>query len=230
MSLPSAPAALAATYHGIEIPEAPIFSKGMLTSLREGRYEHREIQCGMQSIPKGSRLLELGAGSGVVGAVLTRNLDLAATLSIEANPGLLPHAENLHRHNGLQDRITLRHAVVLTAPDAPDSITFYIHGHFLGSSLVKSEDKKMTPTEVPVLRYDALKAEFPHDAIMMDIEGGELEFLRHADLSGVNVFVAEMHRDAYGREGIHECRRLLESAGLKHDQDISKGGVQVFRR
>lgn len=230
MSLPSATAPVAAIYHGVEIPEAPIFSPGMLQSLREARYERREIQCGLAAIPKGARLLELGAGAGVVGAVLTQNLDLAATLSIEANPALIPFAAGLHRHNGLHDRITLRHGVVLTAPDAPDSITFYVQGNFLGSSLTNKEDKKMRPTEVPVLHYGALKAEFPHDAIMMDIEGGELDFLRHADLTDVQVFVAEMHRDIYGREGMRECRSLLEAAGLTFDQDLSKAGVHVYRR
>ncbi len=202
----------------------------MIAALNEGRYEGREIACGLAAIPDGARLLELGAGSGVVGAVLNRNLKLAATLSVEANPDLLPFIERLHRHNGLEAAITVKHGVVLSAPDAPEAVTFHVQGNFLGSSLQARPGKRTRQVQVPVLRYDELKKSFPHDAIMMDIEGGELDFLRHADLTGVRVFVAEMHRDVYGREGMQECRRLLEAGGLSFDGDLSRAGVHVYRR
>jgi len=65
---------------------------------------------------------------------------------------------------------------------------------------------------------------------MMDIEGAELEFLRHADLSCVHTFIAEMHRDIYGREGMKECRRSLDAAGFEIDSENSKVGVHVYRR
>jgi FkbM family methyltransferase len=219
-----------ATYHGIEVLQAPMLSPKMIASLHKGKYERREIACGLAGIPDGSRLLEMGAGSGIVGAVMNRNLKLEATLSIEANPNLLSSIEKLHKHNGLGDAITLRHGVVMSNPDAPDFVTFNVDGNFLGSSLQVRPDRTTTPVQVPVLRYDELKKSFPHDAIMMDIEGAELEFLRHADLSGVNVFVGEMHRNAFGREGMKECRHLLEASGLMFHPDISKTGVHVYRR
>ena len=219
-----------ATYHGIEVLQAPMLSARMIQSLNEGTYERREVACGLAAIPRGARLLELGAGTGVVGAALHRNLGCAATLSVEANPDLLPWIEKLHAHNGLSDGITLRHGVVLSAPDAPETVTFNVTGNFLGSSLHDLPEKRTRPVQVPVLRYEEVKKDFPHDAIMMDIEGGELDFLRHADLAGVDVFVAEMHRDIYGREGMRECRRLLEAAGLAFDESTSKAGVHVYRR
>ena len=44
--------------------------------------EAREIRAGLARIPERARILELGAGAGVVGAVLARNLAPAAMLSI----------------------------------------------------------------------------------------------------------------------------------------------------
>ena len=223
-------AQVVANYHGIEVLQAPMLSPGMIRSLNEGTYERREVACGLAAIPKGARLLELGAGAGVVGSVLHRNLACTATFCVEANPDLVPFIERVHRHNALGENITVHHAVVLSDPAAPNFVTFNVAGNFLGSSLHANPNKNTRQVQVPVLRYDVLKKNFPHDAIMMDIEGGELDFLRHADLSGVNVLITEMHRDIYGREGMRECRRLLEAKGMAFDESSSKVGVHVYLR
>lgn len=221
---------IVARLHGIEVPAAPHLGPNMVVALNEGRYERSEIACGLATIPTGARILELGAGAGVVGAVLARNLAPAAVLSVEANPALIPHIAALHAHNGLAGTITLRHGVVLTAPDAPASIDFHVMGNFLGSGLATRKPDRAQTVQVPVLRYAEICADFAPDAIMMDIEGGELDFLRHADLSAIRVFVAEFHRDIYGREGMQECRRLLSGQGLAFDETHSRPGVHVWRR
>ncbi|MBC2836806.1 FkbM family methyltransferase [Paragemmobacter straminiformis] len=223
-------APIIATLHGVRVPAAPHLGPSMITSLNEGRYERNEVACGLAAIPKGARILELGAGAGVVGAILAMNLAPKALLSIEANPALIPHIAHLHATNGLSDIITLRHAVVLTAPDAPASIDFFVMGNFLGSGLVSRKPDRAQTVSVPVLRYADLVADFAPDTIMMDIEGGELDFLRHADLTGINTFVAEFHRDIYGREGMQECRRLLSAQGLRIDEATCRPGVHVWKR
>lgn len=231
VTAPAPPAAqIVATLHGIRVPAAPHLGPSMITSLNEGRYERNEIACGLATIPKGARILELGAGAGVVGAVLAANLAPQAILSVEANPALLPHIAALHAENSLSGIITLRHAVVLTAPDAPATIDFFVQGNFLGSGLVARKPDRAQTVTVPVLRYADLVAEFAPDAIMMDIEGGELDFLRHADLTGIKTFVAEFHRDIYGREGMQECRRLLSAQGLHIDEENCRPGVHVWKR
>lgn len=221
---------IVATCHGVEVPDAPILGPRMIEAMNNGRYEGQEIRCGLAVIPKGARILEMGAGAGVVGAVLAKNCAPASILSIEANPGLLPHINRLYAHNGLQDVISVRHAVVFSAPDAPGTVSFNVAGNFLGSSLAELPGKKTRAVEVPVLRYSDLTNEYPHDTIMMDIEGGELDFLRHADLSAVNTFVLEMHKDVYGREGMQECASLFTAAGLSFDQEHSASRVHVWRR
>jgi FkbM family methyltransferase len=221
---------IVAACHGIEVPASPHLSPRMIESISTGRYESTEIAAGLSYFPEGARILELGAGAGVVGAVLARNAKPSAMMSVEANPGLIPHIRELHAHNGVDKLIDLRHAVVLAAPDAPESVEFFVRGNFLGSSLTPLRQERARAVSVPVLRYDDLKREFPHDAIMMDIEGGELDFLRHADLDGVNVLVGEFHRMIYGREGLRECRALLAAKGFKPDENHPNTGVWVMRR
>jgi FkbM family methyltransferase len=221
---------IVATCHGIEVPDAPHLRRGMIAAMQTGGYERHELAIGLVAIRPGARVLELGAGSGVVGAVLARHCNPSAMLSVEANPHLIPHITALYHHNGLSDRISLRHGVVLTAPDAPETVTFFVNGNFLGSGLAPQKPDRAQAVEVPVLHYTALKAAFPHDTIMMDIEGGELDFLRHANLSGVDTFIAEMHRAIYGRDGMAEIRGLLQAAGLAIDGSASKAGVHLYRR
>ena len=202
----------------------------MIESITAGRYEGGEIAAGLACIPKGSRILELGAGAGVVGAVLAKNLAPAAMLSVEANPGLIPNIRDLHTHNGLADLIDLRNTVVLSAPDASAEVTFHVRGNFLGSSLTPLREDRTRPVSVPVLRYGDLRRDFPHDAIMMDIEGGELDFLRHADLTGVKVLVAEYHKGIYGREGLRECRQILARKGFRLVEEHSTPAVWAMVR
>jgi FkbM family methyltransferase len=226
----AAPLEIVARCHGIEVPASPHLGPGMIRSLEAGKYESGEIAAGLACIPKGARILELGAGAGVVGAVLAKHLSPAAMMSVEANPRMIPNIAELHRHNGLDAVIDLRHAVVFSAPDAPETVEFFLRGNFLGSSLTPLNEERAVPVAVPVMRYADLAAEFPHEAIMMDIEGGELEFLRHADLSAVQVVVGEFHRMIYGREGMKECRQLLSKAGFQMDEAHSRPGIWVWRR
>jgi FkbM family methyltransferase len=225
------PDGVVARMHGIEVPSAPHFGPNMIRSMNEGRYERRETAAGLAVIGPGARILEMGAGSGIVGAVLARNCWPESLLSIEANPRLIEHIAALYAHNGLGEVAAVRHAVVLSEPGAPPEVDFFLRPNFLGSALeVIQKPEKTTKVRVPVLRYADLKAEFPHDTIMMDIEGAELDFLRHADLTGVDTFIAEIHRDVYGRAGVRELRALLSAQGLVPDAEAARSGVVVYRR
>ena len=225
------PDGIVARMHGIEVPDAPHFGPNMIRSMNEGRYERRETAAGLAVIRPGARILEMGAGAGIVGAVLARNCAPERMVSVEANPALIDHIAALYAHNGLDHLAEVRHGVVLSDPDAPQEVTFFVRPNFLGSALdVVKKPEKASAITVPVIRYADLKREFPHDTIMMDIEGAELDFLRHADLSGVDTFIAETHRDHYGREGMRELRALLTAQGLKADDDAAKVGVVVYRR
>lgn len=111
--------------------------------------------------PPGCRILERGAGSGVVGAVLARNCAPEAILSVKANPNLLPHIKRFQRHNGLEGIMSVRHGVVLTDPATPPAVEFFVSGNCLGSGLQRREGKRAQPVQVPVLRYAELRAAFP---------------------------------------------------------------------
>ncbi|WP_299826277.1 FkbM family methyltransferase [uncultured Roseobacter sp.] len=222
---------IVAQCHGIEVPDAPHFGPGMIKSMQDGRYERNEVRAGLAAIEPGARILELGAGSGIVGAVIAQNCKPDKMLSVEANPELIEHITRLYAHNQLSDVIEVRHGVVLTEPDPPSVIDFFLRGNFLGSALnVIKKPEKARKVQVPVMAYETLKAEFPHDVIVMDIEGAERAFFEHADLDGVHMVILEVHRQIYGREGMQDLRRSFDRNGLVLDEEHSLPGVRVYAR
>ena len=219
-----------AHYHGIEVPTAPHFGSNMIRAMHDGHYEGNEVKASFACLRPGARILEMGAGSGLVGAVIARNCAPEQILSIEANPNLIPHINRLYTHNGLSNVIEARHAVVLSDPDAPPVVDFFLRGNFLGSALnVTKKPEKARRVQVPVMPYAQLKANFPHNAIVMDIEGAEHEFLLHADLDGVETLIFEVHRKVYGRDGVQDINRVLVEKGFDLDRQSSQPGVRVYQ-
>jgi len=208
--------------HGVKVPASPFISEDRIKRINKGRYEHQEIAGALAVVRPEDRVLEMGAGLGVVGAVTAARTKPAAMMSFEANPNLLPHIETLYALNGLDHMIDLRHGVIQSDPDAPDAIQFHLRSNsFLGSSLLETEGRVTQAINVPTQRYEALRKSFAPTVLIMDIEGGELDFLRHADLSGLRAIVVEFHPLAYGREGMVECKDYLTQEGFEKVGDCS---------
>ena len=220
---------IVATYHGIEVLNAPHLGATMINNMNEGSYERREVQSALHFIKKGDRVVEMGAGAGVVGAIAAKNCAPAKIVSFEANHKLIPHVKELYKHNKIQSKIEVRNKIVLSDPTPPKSVEFFIRGNFLGSgmTITKGQDRA-EKVSVPVASWDEIKKKVKPTVLLMDIEGAELEFFRHADLSGIRVIIAELHRHIYHRPGMREIRDGIAAKGFVEDRDASGGGVFVF--
>lgn len=218
------------TCRGVAVPASPFLTETRQRRMAEERYEADEIAGALAVVRPGDRVLELGAGLGVVGAVIAKNANPKAVLSFEANPDLIPHIRALHDLNGLQDRIELRNQVLMSAPERPDTRTFYLRNSFLGSSLVDADNRQTRPVEVPTASFDAVIEEFRPDVLIMDIEGGELEFLEHATLKGIRAVVVEFHPTVYGAGGTRTCKDRLRSMGFRKSEGVSTRHVWTCTR
>ncbi|GGX55204.1 hypothetical protein GCM10007385_24620 [Tateyamaria omphalii] len=223
-------AEIAATCFGVHVPASPFLNETRIRRMNEGRYEGEEIQGALDVVQPGDRVLELGAGLGVVGAVIAKNAHPDAVLSFEANPNLIPHIKTLHRLNGLEDVMEVRHQVVTAGEDQPDHVTFHLRTSFLGSSLIQNERRRTTPVDVETVPYDQVINSFRPDVLIIDIEGGELELLRHANLRGIRAIVLEFHPDAYGKAGTRECKAILRKANFTKNDELSTRFVWTCTR
>jgi FkbM family methyltransferase len=215
---------------GVGVPASPFLTETRQRRIAEGRYEAEEIAGALAVIRPGDRVLEMGAGLGVVGAVIAANAQPAAVLSFEANPDLVPHIKALHRLNGLEGRIELRNAVLMSAPDRPETRTFFLRNSFLGSSRVDANERKTRPVEVPTASFDRVVRRFQPDVLIMDIEGGELEFLTHTTLQGIRAIVVELHPKVYGADGTKTCKEKLRALGFRKVEDVSTRFVWTCTR
>lgn len=221
---------IAATCFGVHVPASPFLNETRIRRMNEGRYEGEEIKGALDVVQPGDRVLELGAGLGVVGAVIAKNAQPDAVLSFEANPNLIPHIRALHRMNGLEEMMEVRHQVVTVGANQPDHVTFHLRTSFLGSSLIQNERRRTTPVEVETVSYDTIIKSFRPDVLIMDIEGGELELLRHANLRGIRAIVLEFHPDAYGKPGTRECKNILRKSRFTKKEDLSTRFVWTCTR
>ena len=200
--------------HGVKVPNSPMITPERIERINGARYEGQEIAGALAVIRPGDNVLEMGAGIGLVGAIAAKNGKPAKVMSFEANPDLIEHVNALYKLNRLSTKIEVRNEVLISAPDAPETMAFHIRNSYLGSSLIDSDKRATTRVDVPTARYAQVHADFAPDVLLMDIEGGELDFLRHASLDGVRAIVIEFHPEAYGKEGMRECKAILENAGF----------------
>ena len=205
---------IAAVCCGVRVPASPFLNETRIERINAARYEGDEIAGSLAVIGPDDRVLEMGAGLGVVGGVIAHNARPAALLSFEANPAMIPHIRALHAANHLGGRIALRNEVVISAPERPETATFFVRNSFLGSSLIDHDHRDTRAVEFPTSGWSDVLAEFRPTVLVMDIEGGELEFLRNADLSGIRAVVIEFHPGIYGRAGTRECKSILRAAGF----------------
>ncbi|SFT07422.1 methyltransferase, FkbM family [Sulfitobacter marinus] len=228
---PEPAADVRATLHNVEVLGGRHLKRRIIETMIDGSFEKPEIDAGLACIKPGDRVIEMGAGSGTVGAILTKNISEVQILSFEANPNLLPAINALYEHNGLSDRNTVRNNAVVAGEDAPETINFYVRKNFLGSRVFAENNEPETQmVQVETVQYETLRKEFPHNVLMLDIEGAELDFLRAADLSDVDLVIIELHRKVYHRPGMQECKRAFASQGFILDAANSKRSVFTYKK
>ncbi len=213
--------AIAATCHGVAVPMSPFLTPRRIERIAAARYEGEEIAGALALVRPGDRVLELGAGLGIVGAVIAARRAPARMVSYEANPTLIPHIRALHVANGLTGRIDLRQAVLMAGNSGPATVPFHLHASYLGSSLTGQG----TRVDVPVHRWGPVMADLRPDVLVCDIEGGEHDLLATADLSGVRAVVIEFHPNGYGVPAMRALKRHLRSGGLAPVSGLSSRTV-----
>jgi FkbM family methyltransferase len=205
---------IAAVCLGVKVPSSRFLHDKRIERINAARYEGQEIAGALHVTGADDTVLEIGAGIGLVGAVIAANARPRAVHAFEANPDLIPAIESLYAANDLGDRIAVRNAVLVSAPGRPATMAFHVHNSYLGSSLIGDASRALRTVDVPTASFADTCAALNPTVLVMDIEGGELDLLRHADLSGFRAVVLEFHPGAYGVEGMRECKSILRGAGF----------------
>jgi FkbM family methyltransferase len=214
--------------NGVMVPFVPeIISPKIERPLRQNRYEARECAAVRRMLQPGDRILELGAGVGLLSTVAGQVRGINSVTTVEANPGLIPLIRETHRVNGVGN-ITLINGVA-SAEDGPE-IDFYLRPDFWASSMEPHSRPYHSVAKLPRIGVRNLVEELRPTVIICDIEGGELDLFDAIDLSSVRALVIELHPKVYGKAGLERIGRTLKAQGLAVPEDTPTGSVRILHR
>jgi FkbM family methyltransferase len=198
---------------GIRIPFVPnIVTPAIERPMRKGRYEAGERAALRSVLRAGDRVLDLGAGLGLVSTEAARVPGVETVTAVEANPDLVPLIRETWRINGVGN-VRLVNAVVAT--ERGGDAEFYLRHDFWASSMEPGSRPYERVVRVPRASLADLIADTRPTVISCDLEGGEAGLFDSADLSGVRAIVMELHPKIYGAAGVRSIRHRLDGVGLR---------------
>jgi len=187
-------------------------------------YEKAERHLIRKHLSPDARVVELGGCIGVVSCVINRLLrDGARHVVVEPNPSLIPTLTANRDRNGCA------FAIEQCLVGDGDSGVFSVGKLMSGNRVGMRRGRRIT---VPMRSFYDIerRAGFEADTIVMDIEGGELDFMRlYADaLRRTNLVIIEVHDSILGADGARFVRDTLSAAGLARVETESL--TEVWRR
>lgn len=215
---------------GIRLPKDPdIINEKIAGAIVGGWYEKEEREHLPGLLRKGDVVLELGTGLGLVSTLCARDERVRHVVTVEANPALIPYARNVHRINGVADRVCQVHAIAMPAPTV-EEMDFYVRDDVWASSLngdVWGWQKKISTR---VIDLNALVADLQPSLLIVDIEGGEDLLLDGFEPGTIRQVYMELHEQVIGGDGIRRIFDRLSELGFHYDPSHSAFGVVTFTK
>lgn len=213
--------------HGIVVPitkedVSPVIWNAILS----GEYEAKEARHVRTLLRSGDRVLELGAGIGVITSLMAQTPGVHIH-SFDANPHVLGIARKVLAANDVRN-VVLQHGL-LTAGEGEDHI-FYLRRDFWMSSMLKEQGPYQSTIPLRSSNIDAFLAENSINVLVMDIEGAERDLLSQARLDGVDRVFLELHDHLYGLTGVRKIFAAMDRLGFSYDPRASSGPCVLFLR
>lgn len=188
---------------------------GVRKLLLRKEYEDQELVLVREALSPDDRVLEAGAGIGFIGIACARICGQDSILSYEPNPAMKPVIEKNYALNGLQ--ANLRNKVLSTTTG---DVEFYFSEGVLSSSLF--DRKHGGPTKVQSDAIADVVAAYEPTALVIDVEGAEIDLLRSCDLDGIGKIIIEMHPHIVGADKIDELFAYLADKGFSVKNQLGK--------
>lgn len=209
---------------GVEIPLASSLSHGMRETLLMRRYERREARVLKARLEPGDRVLELGAGIGFTATICARSVGSRSVMTVEANPEMIPLIKEVFARNGVSPTL-LRGAVNATGHD----MTLNVTSDYWSAS---TYDRPGVERQVlaPGLAFVDLVADFSPTAILIDLEGGELDLISETIAPGVQKLLIELHEHVIGAAAVPKVRKWVAQQGFAVLEDAGNRSIIYCER
>jgi FkbM family methyltransferase len=214
---------------GVKLPlDTKIMSRKVRRGLRKGTYEIEEAEAARDLFLANDTVLELGAGIGFMSSYLRKYTGVGRIVAYEADARLIPCIERTHTLNDVTS-IEVHNAVV-THSDGSGALPFYIRDEFWASSLSPNQKGVVNTTSVPTKNWAEVLADIRPTALVMDIEGGEVDLLENCDLGSIDRAVIELHPSRGGIIGMAKVYTAIVNQGFTLIRESADRSVISIRR
>ncbi|WP_420450598.1 FkbM family methyltransferase [Ilumatobacter sp.] len=179
-----------------------------IRKLMAGRHTIHERALVVDRLRPDDVVMELGSGIGMVSTACAMAIGSAAVHAYEANPELESLIRDNYELNGVSPTLNM-----VMLGERRGTRTFHLAERFSHSSAQLAGDTTR-PVEVPVEPADEHLAATGATVLVVDIQGGEVEFFDFADLSRVRLVLVELHPFIIGLTGVRSVRRRLRELGF----------------
>lgn len=212
-------------HHGVLLPtEGPGISPQIRRQIFFGEYEDKEIEIVAKRLASDDVVMEVGAGIGFLSAYCARRLGSARVFAYEANPALMDIIAATYRANGVAPAVRN----VLLGRGAGER-EFHVEPEFWASSTLPGSAQART-IRVPQQDLGAELARVRPSFLIVDIEGGEVEFFDAADLAGVRKICVETHPALHANRVLSEMLARLIGQGFALDFTLMRKNVLYLCR
>ncbi|RWA58817.1 MAG: FkbM family methyltransferase [Mesorhizobium sp.] len=210
------------------------YAAPIVASLDNGSYERRERQLTAELVRPSDRVIEAGTAIGIVSMTAALIVGPENVLTFDANPDIVEDARQNFSRNSLS-QITSRHGVLKNrrkAAGVGETVDFYIDKAFWSSRLDASPDSSgiIKTVRIPVYCLEDEIRAHAANVLICDIEGGEIELLEQADLSGIQLIILETHCRESGEAATDAMIRKLILEGYSIHLGLSGDYIVVLRR
>ena len=200
------------TNFGVRLPiKHPAITPPILKDIFFGVYESKEAELVRMKIAANDVVMEIGAGIGFLSTLSAKVVGSERVFAYEANPQLMDVIRHVHDINQVAPTVS---NVLLG--EGEGERTFWLEMDYWASSLIQGS-KDATPIRVRQIDLNQEIQRIQPSFMILDIEGGEYEFLRHARLDSIRKMVIEVHPHVLGYTRISEMLGWLFAAGFALD-------------
>jgi FkbM family methyltransferase len=213
------------TNFGVKLPlKHSAITPPILKDIFYGVYESKEAELVKKNIAPDDVVMEVGAGIGFLSALSAKVVGSERVFAYEANPQLMDLIRHVHDLN----RVAPTVSNVLLG-EGEGECTFWLEKDYWASSLIQGS-QDAAPIRVKQIDLNQEIQRVQPSFLILDIEGGEYEFLRHACLDPIRKIVIEVHPHVLGYTGISEMLGWLFAAGFTLDLgNIRKNVFYLFK-
>ena len=211
---------------GVRLPIDTRLSLQMRRTIVNGKYERHELRIVARTLSTDDRVLECGAGIGLLASYCAKRIGSDRVKTFEANPHMGDIIKETFALNGVSPTL-------ISGAIGAHAGTLDLHvaeNFWASSSHAGRAEGSLKTISVPMYGLHAEIVASQPTYLFIDIEGGEEHLANCSSLPGVRKVMAEVHPDLIGEAGVARFTDWLQGLGLVKDAQLSTQRELFFAR